>query len=54
MALGLFEEFDKEGWHMVEWGDDELKQFLLDAGYEIFTVTITYFEERRNYRIERT
>lgn len=21
MELGLFEEFDKEGWHIVEWGD---------------------------------
>jgi tRNA threonylcarbamoyladenosine biosynthesis protein TsaE len=53
MELGLFEEFDKEGWHMIEWGDDALKKFLLNAGYEVFTVTITPFEERRNYRIER-
>ncbi len=53
MELGLFEEFDKEGWHMVEWGEDTLKQFLLDAGYEVFTVTITPSKEKRNYKIER-
>jgi tRNA threonylcarbamoyladenosine biosynthesis protein TsaE len=53
MELGLFEEFDKEGWHMVEWGDDALKKFLLDAGYELFTVTITPFEEKRKYEIKR-
>jgi tRNA threonylcarbamoyladenosine biosynthesis protein TsaE len=53
MELGLFEEFDKEGWHMVEWGDEALKRFLLSAGYEIFTVTIIPFKERRKYSIER-
>jgi len=53
MELGLSEELDKEGWHMVEWGDDALKKFLLDAGYELFTVTITPFEEKRKYEIKR-
>ncbi len=53
MELGLFEEFDKEGWHMVEWGDDALKTFLLNAGYEVFTVTIEPFEEKRKYTIEK-
>ncbi len=58
MALGLFEEFDKEGWHMIEWGDEALKKFLLNAGYEVFTVSITPFmpcedKERRNYKIEK-
>jgi tRNA threonylcarbamoyladenosine biosynthesis protein TsaE len=53
MELGLFEEFDKEGWHMLEWGDEVLKSFLLSAGYEIFTVTITPYEDRRIYTIEK-
>jgi len=53
MELGLFEEFDKEGWHMVEWGDEVLKSFLLTAGYDIFTVTITPYENRRKYQIEK-
>ena len=52
MELGLFEEFDKEGWHFVEWGDEALKSFFKNAGYEIFTVEITPFEEKRKYRIE--
>ena len=54
MELGLFEEFDKEGWHMVEWGDDSLKTFLIGAGYELFTVSITPFEEKRKYTIEKS
>jgi tRNA threonylcarbamoyladenosine biosynthesis protein TsaE len=53
MELGLFEEFDKKGWHMVEWGDKNLRDFLLHAGYDIFTVTITPFEDRRKYTIKR-
>ena len=53
MELGLFEEFDKDGWHMVEWGSDELKKFLLDAGYNVFSVTITPFENKRKYEIEK-
>jgi len=51
MELGLFEEFDKKGWHFVEWGDDALKTFLLNAGYELFTVSIEPFEDRRKYTI---
>jgi len=53
MELGLFEEFDKEGWHMVEWGDDALKAFLQDVGYELFTVTIVPYKDRRKYTIEK-
>ncbi len=53
MELGLFEEFDRDGWHMVEWGDDRLKNFLIEAGYNVFTVTITPFEEKRKYIIEK-
>ena len=54
MELGLFEEFDKEGWHMVEWGDNSLKAFLIGAGYELFTVIITPFEDKRKYTIEKS
>jgi len=54
MELGLFEEFDKDGWHMIEWGDSELKNFLIEAGYNVFTVTIRPFEEKRKYIIEKS
>ena len=54
MQLGLFEEFEKSGWHMIEWGSDELKSFLLDVGYSIYTITITPFEDRRKYIIEKS
>jgi len=52
MQLGLFEEFEKEGWHMVEWGSDELKAFLEGVGYNVATIDIESRENSRIYRIE--
>ncbi len=50
--LGLLEEFDKPGCHLVEWMDEGLKAFLAAAGYNLWQVTITLEGERRIYRIE--
>ena len=50
--LGLHEEFDKEGWHMVEWADEPLKEFLANAGYNTVSILITAVGESRNYAIE--
>ncbi len=51
MQLGLFEEFEKEGWHMVEWGSDTLKAFLEGVGYTVATIDIEPAGNARNYRI---
>lgn len=53
MELGLFEEFEKWGWHLIEWGSDELKAFLLTVGYELYTVTIEPIDHKRKYTIEK-
>jgi tRNA threonylcarbamoyladenosine biosynthesis protein TsaE len=51
MQMGLFEEFEKEGWHMVEWGSDVLKAFLEGVGYNVTTIDIELHNNARNYRI---
>jgi len=51
MQMGLFEEFEKSGWHMVEWGSDELKAFLEAVGYNVVTVEIESNQNSRTYRI---
>jgi len=51
MQLGLFEEFEKSGWHMVEWGSDELKAFLEGVGYNVALVEIVSQPDSRLYRI---
>lgn len=50
--LGLHEEFDKPGWHLVEWADESLKSFLANAGYNTVSILITPIGESRNYYIE--
>jgi tRNA threonylcarbamoyladenosine biosynthesis protein TsaE len=52
MNLGLFEEFEKPGWHMVEWGSDTLKSFLEGVGYNIVLVEIEPYSDKRKYTIE--
>ncbi len=51
MQMGLFEEFEKNGWHLIEWGSNELKLFLEGVGYNVVTVEITPKENKRIYRI---
>jgi len=51
MQLGLFEEFEKSGWHMIEWGSDELKAFLEGVGYNVAIIEIEPYENSRIYRI---
>jgi len=52
MQMGLFEEFEKPGWHMVEWGSDALKSFLEGVGYNVATIEIEPVDNSRLYRIE--
>ena len=50
MDLGLFEEFENSGWHLVEWGSDRLKEFLEGVGYSVATIDITSSPNSRIYR----
>lgn len=52
MQMGLFEEFEKPGWHMVEWGSDELKAFLEGVGYNVTTIDIAPCKDGRTYHIK--
>lgn len=53
MQMGLFEEFEKPGWHMVEWGSDALKAFLEGVGYNVITIDIEPTANGRRYRISQ-
>ena len=52
MQMGLFEEFEKSGWHMVEWGSDALKSFLEGVGYNVALIEIETMKNSRLYRID--
>ncbi|NQY20372.1 MAG: tRNA (adenosine(37)-N6)-threonylcarbamoyltransferase complex ATPase subunit type 1 TsaE [Campylobacteraceae bacterium] len=51
VALGLLEEFEKEGLHFVEWGDDKLKKILDSYGFENISIDIEKCEDKRRYII---
>ncbi len=52
VALGLLEEFEKDGIHFVEWGEDDLKAILENYGFELITVRINKLDDKREYNIE--
>ncbi len=53
MELGLFEEFEKKGWHLIEWASEELRAFLDGAGYECYRVKIDPLGDQRKYTITK-
>ena len=52
ISLGLLEEFEKDGIHFVEWGDDKLKSILLEYGFDVLCIDIKKQVEKREYNIE--
>lgn len=51
IALGLLEEFEKDGIHFVEWGCENLKIILDEYGFEVLVMKINKLNEKREYII---
>jgi len=49
MSMGLLEELDKEGYHLIEWGDDKLRNLLDSAGIPSIHITIKKDNNKRVY-----
>lgn len=41
LSLGMMEELEHEGYHLIEWGDEKLTQWLKRAGMECMVIEIT-------------
>ena len=52
LALGLFEELEREGYHFVEWGDQSLIDLLKSAGIETLVIDIEKRDNSRQYKVE--
>ena len=50
--LGLLDEFEKEGLHLIEWAMDELKALLIEAGFKCFSLNITPCKNGRVYELK--
>ena len=52
LSLGILEELEKEGYHLIEWGDDALAALLKSAAIETLIIQISKSDEtNRVYRI---
>jgi tRNA threonylcarbamoyladenosine biosynthesis protein TsaE len=51
ISLGLLEEFEKDGIHFVEWGDDKLLNLLNEYGFNTKVVKIKKLNDKREYKI---
>ena len=49
LALGLLEELEKEGYHLIEWADMSLKDFLESAGIPVLHIKIDKDQDKRVY-----
>ncbi len=53
ISLGMLEELDKDGLHLVEWGDDKLVEILDSAGIKTLTIKIEKLDDNnRNYEVD--
>jgi tRNA threonylcarbamoyladenosine biosynthesis protein TsaE len=52
ISLGMLEELEKDGLHIVEWGDDKLKEILVNAGFDVLEIDIKKIgADKREYTI---
>ena len=53
ISLGMLEELEKEGIHLIEWGDDALIEILEDAEIPTTVIEIEKVsDDEREYRVE--
>lgn len=53
ISLGMLEELEKDGVHLVEWGDDKLEEILNSADMKNITIKIEKQEDNsRRYEVD--
>ena len=53
ISLGMLEELDRDGLHLVEWGDDKLVEILSSAGIRTLSIKIEKSDNNsRNYEVD--
>ncbi|MEA3372362.1 MAG: tRNA (adenosine(37)-N6)-threonylcarbamoyltransferase complex ATPase subunit type 1 TsaE [Campylobacterota bacterium] len=52
LSLGMMEELEKEGYHLIEWGDEALISLLKSAQMPMMVIRITKEEKaKRKYEV---
>ena len=53
IALGLLEELEKDGLHLIEWGDERLVELLVHASFDVLKIEIEKKEDQRCYTLAK-
>jgi len=53
ISLGLLEELESKGWHIIEWGSNELEALLGEIGFVIYEIAISTLDDKRRYTINQ-
>lgn len=54
LSLGMLEELERDGYHLIEWGDDSLIDLLKRCGIDCIILKITKCDEQsRYYEVQR-
>lgn len=54
LSLGMMEELEVSGYHLIEWGDETLIEWLKRAGMDTVILKITKCDEQsRYYEVQR-
>lgn len=51
LQSGLIEKLDTEGYHLIEWGDDEFEKVLRHFGVAYSTLDIETMDLQRHYKV---
>ncbi|MGB6330017.1 MAG: tRNA (adenosine(37)-N6)-threonylcarbamoyltransferase complex ATPase subunit type 1 TsaE [Halarcobacter sp.] len=51
ISLGLLEEFERDGIHFVEWGNEKLEELLKSYGFNVILLEIIKCDNKRQYII---
>ncbi|MDD2448613.1 MAG: tRNA (adenosine(37)-N6)-threonylcarbamoyltransferase complex ATPase subunit type 1 TsaE [Sulfurimonas sp.] len=53
ISLGMLEELERDGVHLVEWGDEKLKEILDNAEIKNMTISIKKIDDNsREYEVD--
>ncbi|QFR49345.1 tRNA (adenosine(37)-N6)-threonylcarbamoyltransferase complex ATPase subunit type 1 TsaE [Sulfurimonas lithotrophica] len=53
ISMGMLEELEKNGLHIVEWGDDKLRDILVDVGFKVLEIDIKKIDANKREYILR-
>lgn len=50
LSLGLLEELEQDGYHLIEWGDEDLRSLLERGGLDHMQINIEKKDDKRVYQ----